>query len=44
MKYELGGKIMTELDVLRPKKCVMKQKLKFEDYKHCLEATQLDCN
>ena len=26
------------------KKTVMKQKLKFEDYKHCLEATQLENN
>ena len=24
------------------KKCVVKTKLKFEDYKHCLEATQLE--
>ena len=24
------------------KKCVIKQKIKFEDYKHCLEATQLE--
>ena len=24
------------------KKCVIKQKLKFEHYKHCLEATQLE--
>ena len=24
------------------KKCVMKRKLKFENYKNCLEATQLD--
>ena len=24
------------------KKCVIKGKLKFEDYKHCLEATQLE--
>ena len=24
------------------KKCAIKRKLKFEDYKHCLEATQLD--
>ena len=24
------------------KKCVIKQKFKFEDYKHCLEATQLE--
>ena len=24
------------------KKCVIKRKLKFEDYKNCLEATQLE--
>ena len=24
------------------KKCVMKRKLKFENYKNCLEATQLE--
>ena len=24
------------------KKCIIKRKLKFEDYKHCLEATQLE--
>ena len=24
------------------KKCVIKRKLKFEDYKNCLEASQLD--
>ena len=24
------------------KKCVIKRKLKFENYKHCLEATQLE--
>ena len=24
------------------KKCVLKRKLKFEDYKHCLAATQLE--
>ena len=24
------------------KKCVIKRKLKFENYKNCLEATQLD--
>ena len=23
-------------------KCVMKRKLKFQDYEHCLEATQLE--
>ena len=26
----------------RYKKCVIKQKLKFENYKHCLEGTQLE--
>ena len=26
----------------RHKKCAIKQKLKFEDYKHCLQATQFD--
>ena len=55
MKYELGGKIMTEFMVLRPrtysyvmddgnsdkkpkrtKKCVIKQRLKYNDYKDCL--------
>ena len=24
------------------KKCVVKRKLKFEDYKHCLEASQIE--
>ena len=24
------------------KKCALKRKLKFEDYKYCLEATQLE--
>ena len=24
------------------KKCTVKRKLKFEDHKHCLEATQLE--
>ena len=24
------------------KKCVVKRKLKFEDHKHCLEASQLE--
>ena len=24
------------------KKCIIKTKLKFEDHKHCLEATQLE--
>ena len=55
MKNKLGGKIMTELVVLRPKtysylmddgrsdkkakgtkKCVIKRRLKFNDYKDCL--------
>ena len=31
MKDELGGKIMTEV-----KECVIKQRLKFNDYKDCL--------
>ena len=26
----------------KTKKCVIKKKIKFQDYKHCLEATQLD--
>ena len=26
----------------RHKKCVIKRKLKFEDYKNCLKATQLE--
>ena len=25
------------------KKCLIKRKLKFENYKNCVEATQLDC-
>ena len=55
IKYELGGKIMTEFVALRPKtysyladdceedkkakgtkKCVIKRRLKFSDYKDCL--------
>ena len=55
VKDELGGKIMTELVVLRPKtysylmddgwsdkkakgpkKCVIKRRLKFNDYNNCL--------
>ena len=61
MKDELGGKLMTEFAVFRPKpysfltdmgdenkiakgtkKCVIKRKIKFEDYKNCLEATRLE--
>ena len=30
------------MTMMRIKKCVIKQKLEFEDYKHCLEATQLE--
>ena len=26
------------------KKCVMKRKIKFENYKNCLEATQFETN
>ena len=55
MKDELGGKTMTEFDLLRPKTysylmddgnsdkkakgtkmCVIKRRLKFNDYKNCL--------
>ena len=61
MKDELGGRIMAEYALLRPKtnsylsnnnneikkakntrKCVIKQKLKFEVYKQCLEANQTE--
>ena len=53
MKDELGGKISTKIFGLRAKtysyladdisKCVSwKENLKFENYKNCLEATQLD--
>ena len=28
----------------RTKKCVIKRKLKFENYKNCLEATELENN
>ena len=60
MKDELGGKIMTEFDALRPKtysyltddckedkkvkgtkKCVIKRRLKFNDYKDCLLNTEI---
>ena len=39
MKDELRGKIMTKFDT---KKCVVKRKPKFENYKNCLEETQLE--
>ena len=61
MKDKLGGKLITEFTVLRPKTdsyliddpdetkkakgtimCIIKTKLKFEECKHCLEATQLE--
>ena len=28
----------------RCKKCVMKRKIKFEDYKNCLKAAQIEIN
>ena len=31
-----------ENEKAKHKKCVIKQKLKFEDYKHCLKATPLE--
>ena len=59
MKGEMGGGIMKEFVVLRPKiysyltengyahrnakgtkKCVIKHKIKFEDYKNCLERNE----
>ena len=40
MRYELGGTIMTKF--VGTKKCVIKRKLKFENYKNFLEATQLE--
>ena len=53
MKDELRGKIIRKFVELRAKtyshlkakdtkKCVIKRKLKFENYKNCLEATQLE--
>ena len=53
MKDKLGGKIMKEFAGLRRKtcsyliddthkKCVIKRKLKFKNYKNCLEATQTE--
>ena len=51
MKDELGGKIMTKFvgsecsedeKVKGTKTRVMKRKLKFENYKNCLEATKLE--
>ena len=45
IKPELGGKIMIEFAALRPKgtkRCIIKRKLKFEDYKLCFQATRLE--
>ena len=53
MKDDLGGKILAQYSCLiddgsedqkgkGTKKCAMKQNLKCEDYKNCLEATQLE--
>ena len=54
MKDELGGKIMKKVVGLRAKtckdtkkskeakNCIITRKRKFEDYKNCLEVTQLE--
>ena len=53
MKDELGGQITKEFVGLRAKtysylkqkglkKCVIKRKRKFQDYKNCLEAAQIE--
>ena len=52
MKDELGGKIMTysylidddseDKKAKGTKKCVIKRKLKIENYKNCIEAAQLE--
>ena len=41
MKDELGGKIITEFVTLRPKKCVIKKMIKFNDYKKCLLSDEV---
>ena len=40
MKYELGGKIITEFVTLR-QKCVIKRMIKFNDYKNCLPKDEV---
>ena len=53
IKDNLGGKLLKEFIGLRAKtfkekkvkgtkKCAIKRKLKFKEYKNCLEATQLE--
>ena len=47
MKDELGGKIIIDdgsedKKAKGTKKCVMKRKLKYRNYKNCLGATQLE--
>ena len=51
MKNELDRKTMTKFlthdgsintEAKHTKKCVIKQKLKFKDYKNCLEVTRLE--
>ena len=53
MKDELGGQIIKRYSYLKvnndedkkvkgTKKCIIKRKLKFEDYKNCLEAVQIE--
>ena len=39
--YNYLNETTTMIKKQRKKKCVTKRKLKFEDCKHCLEATQL---
>ena len=42
MKGKLGGNNNTEDNKVKDtKKCVVERKLKFEDYNHCLEGSQL---
>ena len=34
--------IVIKIENQKTKQCVVKQKLKFEDYRNCLESTQLE--